>query len=61
MMSFKIAKCPAEATVVVVDGRGRRLERKVDCDSDEVEKAAQPDVMDANNLADESATPANKQ
>lgn len=61
VMSYKIAECPAEATVVVVDGRGRRLEGEVDCDGDEAENATQSNTTDSNSLANESATPAKKQ
>lgn len=54
MLSYKVEQCPAGAGVVVVDGRGRRAEGKVECGDGEApgSELVQPGPAAADNGAD---------
>lgn len=58
VLSYKIAKCPADAVVAVVDGRGRRVEEEVDCGGGGTEKASQPDATGANTASENTTSAA---
>lgn len=56
MLSYEVADCPALASVVVVDGRGRRAESQVKCGGGASGNVTPPGDAGAGNAVDGNAT-----